>query len=263
MIRKISMACCTALALGANAGGARAACSVDSDAKKVALVELYTSEGCSSCPPADEKIARLQENLDPGARAVALALHVNYWDYMGWKDPYAQAVFSERQGQQLARNGQSTAYTPHFFVSGRELAPAGQSLRDAVRTVNAQAAAAHIHLAASRTSDNAIHVDVSARVPPGAGTSALFLVLSQSGLRSQVIRGENSGRQLHHDHVARQWIGPIALVDGQAQLDQILSLPAGGTGGPRELVAFVEDQRTGNVLQAVETRCAIDERVGP
>ena len=98
---------------------ALAACELASGQKTAALVELYTSEGCSSCPPADRQMSRLQDGLDAGAAAVPLALHVGYWDYLGWKDPYAQPAFAERQERLVHANGQRTLYTPQFFVNVR------------------------------------------------------------------------------------------------------------------------------------------------
>lgn len=88
-----------------------ATCDARSGPKTAALVELYTSEGCSSCPPADRQLSRLRQALDPAAEFVPLALHVGYWDYIGWKDPYAQAAFGARQSWLVHANRQKTVYT--------------------------------------------------------------------------------------------------------------------------------------------------------
>src|ERR1700690_674896 len=109
------------------------ACDVRSGPKTAALIELYTSEGCSSCPPADRQLSRLRQALDSAAEVVPLALHVGYWDYIGWKDPYAQAAFEERQGWLVRAKRQPTIYTPQFFVSGTELRSWRDSLRGKVR----------------------------------------------------------------------------------------------------------------------------------
>ena len=85
----------------------------------VALVELYTSQGCSSCPPADRWLSQLPSRIDAN-RAIPLALHVGYWDYIGWKDPFAKREFNDRQSQLAALNGNGTRYTPGVFVQGRE-----------------------------------------------------------------------------------------------------------------------------------------------
>src|SRR5229473_3943230 len=91
-----------------------AACDVKSGPKAAALVELYTSEGCSSCPPADRQLSRLREALDPTAVVVPLSLHVDYWDYIGWKDPFARGEFAKRQTWLAHANQQGFVYTPHF-----------------------------------------------------------------------------------------------------------------------------------------------------
>src|SRR5471030_1350375 len=118
-----------------------AGCDVRSGPKTAALVELYTSEGCSSCPPADQQLRRLQQVLDPAAEVIPLALHVGYWDYIGWKDPYAQAPFGERQSWLVRANQRNTVYTPQFFVSGSEVRSWQVGLRDSVRQLNALPAA--------------------------------------------------------------------------------------------------------------------------
>ncbi|MDP2640606.1 MAG: DUF1223 domain-containing protein [Betaproteobacteria bacterium] len=123
------------------APAAFAACDARSGPKTAALVELYTSEGCSSCPPADRQLSRLRQMLDPAAEVVPLALHVGYWDYIGWKDPYAQAAFGERQSGLVRAGQQNTVYTPQFFVGGTELRSWRGGLRDQVRQLNALPAA--------------------------------------------------------------------------------------------------------------------------
>ena len=94
-----------------------AACQATSPKNTVALVELYTSQGCSSCPPADRWLSQLPSRIDSN-RAVPLALHVGYWDYIGWKDPFAKREFNDRQSQLAALNGNRTRYTPGVFVQG-------------------------------------------------------------------------------------------------------------------------------------------------
>ncbi len=116
-----------------------AACDARSGQKTAALIELYTSEGCSSCPPADQQLSRLRQALDPAAEAVPLALHVDYWDYIGWKDPYAQAAFGERQNWLVQANQHKTIYTPQFFVGGTEVRSWRGGLREQVRQVECPA----------------------------------------------------------------------------------------------------------------------------
>jgi hypothetical protein len=228
-----------------------AACDVRSGPNTVALVELYTSEGCSSCPPADQQLRHLRNELDPAAEVLPLALHVGYWDYIGWKDPYAQATFSQRQNWLVRANQHNTLYTPQFFVSGSELRTWQGTLRDKVRELNARPAAAAIRVQASVVRDGVLALKAEAAVQASAKTAALFLALAESGLTSRVIRGENAGVTLAHDHVVREWIGPILLADGIARVQREITLPAAWNQARLELVAFVQDEHSGRVLQAV------------
>ena len=228
-----------------------AACHARSGDATAALVELYTSEGCSSCPPADRTLALLPRTLDPGAVAVPLALHVNYWDAIGWKDPYALAGFSERHDWLVHANHHKVAYTPHFFVGGTELAPGGDDLRDQVRRVNSRPARAAIRLEAGPSADGALMLDVAATTVQPAVDAALYVAVTENRLVSHVARGENRGATLAHDHVVRAWLGPIALEGGAAHLQRDLPLPASVQRTNVDVVAFVQDRQTGDVLQAL------------
>jgi hypothetical protein len=232
-----------------------AACDAHSGPKTAALVELYTSEGCSSCPPADRQLSRLRQVLDPAAEVVPLALHVDYWDYIGWKDSYAQGSFDERQSWLVRANQHQTVYTPQFFVGGTELRSWRGSLRDKVRQLNALPAAAGIRIHANLTTGGALAL--SAEAHAGADPAALYLALTESGLVSKVTRGENGGVTLAHDHVVRAWIGPIRLAGGAARVQREIDLPAAWNRARLELVAFVQDERTSGVLQALNAKqCA-------
>ena len=234
-----------------------AACDVRSGPKTAALVELYTSEGCSSCPPADQQLRRLRQALDPAAAFVPLALHVRYWDYIGWKDPYAQRSFAERQSWLGHANRQKVVYTPQFFVGGSELRAWRGALGDRVRQLNAQPAVADIRLRANIAANGALALQAEAKARNGAEPAALYLALAESGLVSSVTRGENSGATLAHDHVVREWIGPVRLIDGTAQVERSIALPADWRRARLELVAFVQGERSGDVLQALSAnQCA-------
>src|SRR5271169_1166714 len=119
-----------------------AACDVKSGPKTAALVELYTSEGCSSCPPADKQLSQFPSPEYSLGQVVPISLHVDYWDYIGWKEPFAQAQFSERQSWLVRANGHKTVYTPHFFVSGIEVRDWGADLGAEVNRVSAETARA-------------------------------------------------------------------------------------------------------------------------
>jgi hypothetical protein len=225
-----------------------AACQVGSPAHTQPLVELYTSQGCSSCPPADRWLSQLTAREAAGV--VPLSLHVGYWDYIGWKDPYARRAFNERQRWLADLNRNRTVYTPGVFVQAKETPrwhEAG-AFNAAVRAISAQPARATIELAVEPGGADTLKVRAqSALVAAARGVDArLFLALTESGLDTAVKAGENRGATLHNDHVARAWSGPIALGAQQVTLDGAGSRPA-----QRAVVAFVQDVTSGEVLQAV------------
>jgi len=256
-LRRIAQRTVVAALTAALPSAGFAACEAKSGPKTAALVELYTSEGCSSCPPADQQLSRLRQQLDPAAAVVPLALHVGYWDYIGWKDPYAQGAFEQRQSWLVHANRHDTVYTPQFFVGGAELRSWRGALSDRVRELNATPAAAAIHVRAGIAAKGTLELEADASAPGATGPSALYLALAESGLASSVTRGENSGATLRHDHVVRAWIGPVRLVEGAAKVKREIVLPADWNRARLELVAFVQDQRSGGVLQALSARqCA-------
>ncbi len=241
--------------------GAVPACQASSPAQTVAVVELYTSQGCSSCPPADRWLSQLPSRVG-AAQAIALAFHVGYWDYIGWQDPFARREFTDRQRWMAQRaaarpieSGAVQVYTPEVFIGGREIGnwsdPAAAAR--AIDAVNARPARAAIELSAAPAADAApgtVKVSVQAR-PLGPDGAALDLrvALTQSGHSTAVSAGENRGATLHDDHVVRSWLQPPLSPAGGAQ--QLIALPA---DGPRSfaLVALAQDRRTGEVLQALE-----------
>jgi hypothetical protein len=221
-----------------------AACEAQSGPGTAALVELYTSEGCSSCPPADRQLAELRQ----GGMVVPLALHVGYWDDLGWHDPFAQDAFAGRQSWLVRRGGGRTVYTPQFFVAGTAVRPAAVNGR--IHTVNAEPPQASILLKARAQGSNALAISATAR--SAVATAALYVAVAENGLSSQVRAGENGGRRLRHDHVVRAWIGPLRLHDGGTELRRRVTLAKTWQRARLEVSAFVQDQDTGRVLQAVD-----------
>ncbi len=270
MIREMVLA--GVVGLAGLAPGARAddgaVCEQRSDPRRTAaLIELYTSQGCSSCPPADRWLSTVGRG-DP--LRVPLSLHVDYWDAIGWRDPYARPAFTLRQRWTAERNGTRTIYTPGVFADGAEWRDWHRGGDRRIGAINARAPQADIRLRyradASAASLGRVEVDAEgaarsdalpARVPgtgtgTGAGRPALFVALTESGLANRVTAGENRGERLVHDHVARLWYGPVELTDGRAVLDEALPWPpATGPQGDAALVAFVQDLDSGRILQAI------------
>lgn len=239
------------------AAGSFAACDLHSGAQTAALVELYTSEGCSSCPPADSQLQSLAATLAPAAEVVPLALHVDYWDELGWTDPYAQSAFDARQSWLVQTNHQDVVYTPQFFVGGTEVRAWQSDLRDQVRRLNATTAVADLRVQAKPAANGALALRVEARAPRASGAAVLYVALTEDGLSSEVSRGENRGATLTHDHVVRVWLGPTNLQDGVAVVEREIALPHVWRRSNLNVVAFVQNAQGGGVLQALTARqCA-------
>lgn len=240
------------LALGACAACAGAVadaqtCNGRSPAHTVALLELYTSEGCSSCPPADRFVSALRAAGVSPSQAVPLSLHVDYWNDIGWKDPFSSVLFTERQRALSDLAHTRTIYTPEFFVGGRELRNWSGGLPDAVKRINARPAEAKIGITLGRATTAGLPVEVTAVGPNGA---LLHVALVHNKVVSKVTAGENGGRTLHHDYVVRQWLSPMPIGgDGRVQLTRALPLPSGVPAADLAVTAFVQSAR-GEVLQA-------------
>jgi len=227
-------------------------CSVTSGRHTAALVELYTSEGCSSCPPADRALNALQAGGGP-ALVVPLALHVTYWDQIGWRDPFGQDRFDARQRALLDRQRLRVAYTPQFFVAGSELRGWSSSLASTIAATNARPAPVTLTLDSKPTATG-VAVDARAVAVAGRGGAGdLYVALTESGLDTRVLRGENGGATLHHDAAARVLLGPVPLVNGAAQLHQDVAVPAGWRRDRLQAVAFVQEQGGPAILQALST----------
>ena len=255
--RPLALALVTLVA-AAGPAAALAACSARSGPETAALVELYTSEGCSSCPPADAELRRIRAVVGPAAAVVPLALHVDYWDYIGWKDPFSQPAFGKRQRWLVQVNHEDVVYTPHFFVGGVEVGAWQRALPVEVRGRNARPARADIVVKASVAANDKLVVEADAAARGGqAATAALYLAITESGLETKVARGENAGATLAHDHVVREWIGPLPLAEGSVHVRREVALPASWNRAKLDVVGFVENETTGDVLQAVSAgRCA-------
>jgi hypothetical protein len=245
----ISLALAAAIAGTAQAAPA---CMGSSPAHTVALVELYTSEGCDSCPPADKFVSGLRaEGLKP-EQAVLLSMHVDYWNYIGWKDVFSRPEFTQRQRKLADLVGSRTIYTPELFVGARELRSDRWQggLVDAVKRVNATPAKADIAVSVGAAGPAGLPIEVKANAHAGG---KLFVALVQSGIDSQVKSGENRGRLLHHDFVVREWLAPVALEGSAAKASAVVArtvpLPAGTTPAHLAISAFVQSDR-GDILQA-------------
>jgi hypothetical protein len=214
-----------------------ASCSAASGPIRTRLLELYTSEGCSSCPPADRWLSQLPRD----AGVVALAFHVDYWDRLGWKDRFAQAAFSQRQRDRNRLTG--WVYTPQFMLDGADFRGWHRGL-PARAPVPAQA---HLTLSLDTLPG---HIDTRTEVryaSTAAGRNArLYLALTENRLSSSVTAGENARRTLRHDDVVRTLAGPF---EASRVLHRFILQPD-WKAADLAVLAFVTDER-GATLQAL------------
>lgn len=165
------------------------------------LVELFTSEGCSSCPPADAALARLARTQPvEGVELIALGFHVDYWDELGWKDPYASPAFSARQRRYADQEDENRVYTPQMVVDGaRFVADETRARTEAAQAAKRPRVPVRVR---ARTEGAVVVLTVTLDAAP-AGGAELWAALAEDGLSSQVTRGENQGRTLAHTAVVR------------------------------------------------------------
>lgn len=218
------------------------ACTARSGAQAVPLVELYTSEGCSSCPPADRWLS-----AQAGDDSVNwLAFHVDYWDDIGWPDRFASAEYSQRQRARVHATGGSTVYTPQVMVGAQVQAPWRSSLQATLRTARVPALAA-LALRLQPDQDGwQVALGASRTPAAGGGDAQVWLAQYSDAQVSDVRAGENRGVTLHHDRVVRKLWGPWPL--SATALSRSVSLQA---PSPRwGVVAFVQDG-SGRVWQSL------------
>lgn len=228
---------------------------VNSSEHKTALLELYTSEGCNSCPPADKWLGTLAENGYLEQQVIPIAFHVDYWDYLGWRDIYADPGYSKRQQRHVHHNRLSTAYTPQLILNGKNLRPSGL-LASRLRDINQEKADIHISLRAERSSGKVVEVEatVTGQSDNIVKDSELFIALLTDKIISPVAAGENAGRKLTHHHVTRELLGPFKVHGKQAtSIRQQLELPNQATFQESSIVAFVQTSKQ-EILQAVRLK---------
>ena len=220
------------------------ACRAQRSGSAALVVELYTSEGCSSCPPADRWLSRLAARPD----VVALAFHVDYWDRLGWKDRHARAAYTQRQAEQRRVNGARFSYTPQVVIDGRDR-PDWPGLAALPAPAAGRGAP---ELTLRREHDRYV---ATVRAGAGAGALSAYWAVTESGHDSTVTAGENVGTTLRHDAVVREWL-PVAPFDASrpATLDFRPATPA-DPDRQREVVFVLTDAGSGRPVQALKLGC--------
>jgi hypothetical protein len=235
--------------------GAAGGCSSTSPAHRVTVLELYTSEGCSSCPPADRWLSAIAARGFGANKVVPLAFHVDYWSQLGWNDRFSDARFSDRQRATAERQRSAVIYTPQFVVDGRDWRPArrDESLTAMLATINRQPARAQIRARVAReTQALLVRGDVS--IPGAADRDAAeaWIALFENGLSTDVQAGENGGKTLQHDYVVREIVGPLRVPSaGTLTLERRLRLAPTYTPEQTGVAIFLQRRDSGEILQAV------------
>jgi hypothetical protein len=229
----------------------------DAGDRSPVVVELFTSEGCSSCPPADAALERLERSQPvPSAQIIPLSFHVDYWNHLGWADPYSSSDFSLRQEEYSEVFGGNRIYTPQMVVDGSREFVGDESW--AVQYVAAASTRpkARIEMALSARCEISSDLKVSVgqlSTHSKADTTELFVAVTESGLVSQVTRGENAGRLLRHTAVVRQ-LRSLGEVKGTATKAFVastqLSLDKTWKRSALRVVAFLQEKKGRHILGA-------------
>jgi hypothetical protein len=225
----------------------------ENDAVRVpVLLELFTSEGCSSCPPAD----RLLEVLDrqqpvAGADLIVLSEHVDYWDHLGWRDPFSSSQYSARQAEYTNKFNLNGVYTPQLVVDGRfgfvgsDGHAALSAIQEAIRERKVPIAISNVTRDGNQVT---AHIELSAADQnTKSRRGILYVAVADNRAESHVARGENAGRALAHVAVTRvlKQVGVLNL-DSAWSKEVTLAVQPGVSGSP--VVAFLQDPRSGHVL---------------
>jgi hypothetical protein len=225
------------------------------------FVELFTSEGCSSCPPADRVLLGLDASggsrsvVPSGVEIIALGEHVDYWDQLGWKDRFSSPLFSARQQDYGKAFRLESVYTPQIVVNGQKevLGSDPRAVRDAI---NKAAKEPHAEVAISMAPEQTVSFRVS-KLPPGSHDADILLAVTENGLVTPVYGGENSGRELRHAAVVRS-ISHLGRLDpkrsGEYSAVAQLNLRPDWNRSNLKLVLFIQDRTTRHILGAASVR---------
>ncbi len=228
-----------------------------SDVRTPVLVELFTSEGCSSCPPADRFLEKLDGQPVQGAEMIVLSEHVDYWNHIGWKDPYSASFYSQRQSAYASRFGLDSVYTPQIVVDGTsEFVGSNSGLADKAFRKALGVPKLPVCLSSiSADASNTLHAHLETGTLDasfGSREAEVYVAVALNRAESQVSAGENAGHRLAHVSVVKSLTKFGALKQGQVLAQDVqLKLGPGSDANGLRLIAFVQEPRQGRVLGAV------------
>jgi hypothetical protein len=211
------------------------------------IVELFSSEGCSSCPPADTWLASLDQTQPiEGVSVLVLEEHVDYWDRLGWRDPFGQPQFGERQAEYARALPDRHIYTPEVVLDGTSTVHAGDAEQIA-RDLRASASQPRARVRLSRQGDR---VSVDVQDVPGSEDVEVWLALTESGLSTDVRQGENAGRHLAHAPIVRvlRKLGVASV--GPIHLETVVALDPAWAASSLRTLAFVQQRRSRRIVGA-------------
>jgi hypothetical protein len=219
--------------------------SVTSPRHTVPVIDLYTSQGCSSCPPAEAWLRKLQRN-GYDKRVNILAFHVDYWNHLGWKDPFSSRLWTTRQRLEAARLSLHTIYTPQLIVHGMDFR-SWKSLARAIQLINGIKPAATLKLSVSAPSRTRLDISILTTLnsPVDAGKTRTWIAVVENNLVRRIRAGENTGRTLISDNVVRAMF-PVSH-NGRYSI----RLKNEWQRKNLKLVAFVRHRQSGQTLQSV------------
>ena len=225
------------------------------------VVELFTSEGCSSCPPADALLARLDDQERVGnAEVIALEEHVDYWDQLGWRDPFSGAQWTARQQEYASLFGNEGVYTPQMVVDGRaEFVGSSQGKAKSAIVEAAVQPKAEVVLTGLDGSAEKAHIRIVVAKLPSVTTrdAQVWLAVTETGLHSNVRAGENSGQDLHHAAVVRSLrkVGDAKVgKDVAYSAKQEVRLDSTWKQENLRVVVLVQDPKSRHILGAASLR---------
>ncbi len=217
------------------------------------LVELFTSEGCSSCPPADTLLRSLDSTQPvPGAQLIVLSEHVDYWDDLGWKDPHSSHAFTTRQQEYATRLGLATAYTPQMVVDGN-IQFVGSDRALATQAFQKTRVIPKVAVTISSVTIEGRRLRAHVETGPMPSKAEIFVALALEHADSQVLRGENGGHRLEHVAVVRSLTSIGRPAQGEA-LSKEVNLVLDSTDRPYRVIAFAQEPGQGRVLGAAIQR---------
>jgi hypothetical protein len=226
----------------------------ESGDRQMAVLELFTSEGCGLCPAADRWVNKLPEQGITDEQLIVLAFHIDYLnDKKGWVDRFASPVFSDRQRQQAQLNLFQTIYTPEFVVSGEVIHNWQKHVKEVIHVVNDFASESSIALVVS-DNDGELIIDshISVEGEENRKYSQLYLAITEDDLLSEIKGGDNYGATFNHQHVVREWFGPFSLNEGgETDFSTSVMMRDEWDINKTRVVAVVQNLEDGFVLQGL------------